>query len=134
MCACPCSGRSLPPQTKDPASCPAPGPGGGGGGRGGAAGGPAGGPPQKRQPCGPKPCGGTKCTKCGKNGKDGKGGPGGKGGPSDRGGPGGGSGGPSGLRAPPNNRGPAALGLAALLFAFGVFVTIKLGIVANEIG
>jgi len=51
-----------------------------------------------------------------------------------RGGPGGGSGGPSGLRAPPNNRGPAALGLAALLFAIGVFVTIKLGIVANEIG
>ncbi|XP_016961332.1 myosin heavy chain IB [Drosophila biarmipes] len=129
MCACPCSGRGLPPQGKDPESCPAPGPGGGGGGRGGGAG--AGGPPQKRQPCGPKPCGGTQCTKCAKVGKDG---PGGKGGPASRSAPGGGSGGPSGLAAPPNNRGPAALGLGALLFALGVFLTIKLGIVANEIG
>eukprot|EP00099_Drosophila_melanogaster_P028189 NP_731395.1 uncharacterized protein Dmel_CG31415 [Drosophila melanogaster] len=157
MCACPCSGRSLPPQSNNPDSCPAPGsrggPGAGGGAPGAGGGGPGGrggGPPQKRGTCGPKPCGGQQCNKCGKGGPGGRGGPGGKGGgpggrngPGGSGGPGGrnapnggggGGGGPFGLSAPPNNRGPKALGLAALLFAVGVYLTLKMVIVASEIG
>lgn len=44
MCACPCSGRSLPPQSNNPDSCPAPGSRGGPGAGGGAPGAGGGGP------------------------------------------------------------------------------------------